>query len=484
MKKLKVLLVVVLSFAFLPFGFLGCKKSESDTLPTYDITLSYNEKDNSIDCKTKVDYTNNSDNEIKELKFNLFMNAYRENATLKPVRDTDVDKKNITYSSLKIKKVIVQKDEGEYSVCGKDENILSVPLKNSLFPDESAEVTIEYNLVLPKINHRLGVTEKTVNLGNFYPILCAYEKEGFYECEYSPNGDPFYSNCANYKVNFTLPKEYIVASSGELLKEETKGNLTTRSYSIDKARDFALVISNCFSIETKISGDTEIFYYYYNDEKPSETVTAMEKGIKYYNSTFGKYPYKTFSVVQTAFLQGGMEYPALVYVSDNLSEKAKIEVAVHELAHQWWYGVVGNNEIEYGFLDEGLTEYSTMLFYDNYKEYGFDRLHFVSATEKSYHTICDVHKQIKGAVDTSMLRKLNDYSTELEYVNIAYNKGFLLFEHLRQTTGNKKFFKGLKNYYEKYAFKEATPDSLSGVYEKLGIPNGFFNSFYNGTAII
>ena len=93
MKKLKVLLVVVLSFAFLPFGFLGCKKSESDTLPTYDITLSYNEKDNSIDCKTKVDYTNNSDNEIKELKFNLFMNAYRENATLKPVRDTDVDKK-------------------------------------------------------------------------------------------------------------------------------------------------------------------------------------------------------------------------------------------------------------------------------------------------------------------------------------------------------------------------------------------------------
>ena len=125
-----------------------------------------------------------------------------------------------------------------------------------------------------------------------------------------------------------------------------------------------------------------------------------------------------------------------------------------------------------------------MLFYDNYKEYGFDRLHFVSATEKSYHTICDVHKQIKGAVDTSMLRKLNDYSTELEYVNIAYNKGFLLFEHLRQTTGNKKFFKGLKNYYEKYAFKEATPDSLSGVYEKLGIPNGFFNSFYNGTAII
>jgi aminopeptidase N len=66
-----------------------------------------------------------------------------------------------------------------------------------------------------------------------------------------------------------------------------------------------------------------------------------------------------------------MEYPALVMISDNIGEHISYEeVIVHEVAHQWWYSLVGNDQINYGFLDEGLTEYSTILFFENNPEYG------------------------------------------------------------------------------------------------------------------
>ena len=189
--------------------------------------------------------------------------------------------------------------------------------------------------------------------------------------------------------------------------------------------------------------------------------------------------------METPFNEGGMEYPALVYISSSLEEKAYNEVIIHETAHQWWQSVVGNNEIKYGFLDEGLAEYSVIIFYENNSEYNIKREDLISSTEKTYRLFCSVFDRLYNKVDTTMFRELKDYKGEYEYVNIAYIKGCLMHEYLRKGIGDKKYFKGLQDYYSEYKFKNATPYDFVGVFEKQGLDvSGFFDSFFNGSVII
>jgi aminopeptidase N len=184
-------------------------------------------------------------------------------------------------------------------------------------------------------------------------------------------------------------------------------------------------------------------------------------------------------------VQGGMEFPALVMISDALEKEAYVEVVVHETAHQWWQTVVGNNEIEYGFLDEGLAEYSVVVFYENYPEYNLKRETLIEASEKTYKIFCSVYDKLFGEVDTRMIRNLGEFHGDYEYVNIAYVKPCIMYECLRKTVGDKGFFNGLKRYYKEFSFKNATPDDLIGAFERVGKDaNGFFQSFFEGKVII
>ena len=180
-----------------------------------------------------------------------------------------------------------------------------------------------------------------------------------------------------------------------------------------------------------------------------------------------------------------MEFPALVMISDELSGLNYGEVIVHETAHQYWQSAVGNNEIEHAFLDEGLAEYSVVLFYENYSEYGYTRQSLIKASEQTYKVFCSVSDKLYNKVNTVMLRGLKEFSSEYEYVNIAYIKPCIMYDNLRTTIGDTRFFSGLKRYYQNYKYKNAKPDDLVGAFEKTGADtNGFFQSFFEGKVII
>lgn len=485
MKKISIFLAVLTLLVSL--NFVGCSKSQNVT--TYNLNVTFNDTDYTLSGTLDLTYYNDTNTTVDTLKFNLFPNAYRKDAKFKPVSVAHTAKayySGISYGNMQINSVKKGNKELEFSVCGEDENIMSVPLKSEVYPDEKVTVTINFTVELPKVNHRLGVTKNTVNLGNFFPILCVYDKgEGFYECVYYSTGDPFYSQTANFEVTFSCPEKYVVASSGEVKQSKIDGGIKTTKYAINNARDFSIVLSENFEcISTKTDSIT-VNYYYYSDAEPEKSLQTAIDSLNTFNRIFGKYPYRTYSVVETGFLEGGMEFPALVYISDNLERRAYDEVIVHETAHQWWYAGVGNNEIKSGFLDEGLAEYSVVLFYENNPSYGITREELMNSCEMTYQTYCTVYDRLFGKVDTSMLRELKDYSSEYEYVNIAYIKGCLMFDYLRQTVGDKKFFGGLKQYYEEYLYKTATPTDLVGVFERYGADtNGFFDSFFNGKVII
>jgi len=483
MRKFGLALAFALLITAIPL-FSGCNEKQENT--TYTITCSY--ENGVLEGKEKVSFYNFTDNAFTELKFNLFGNAFRKNAKYQPISAQYLAKaypNGVSYGEMTVKEVCSKGKALEFSVVGEDQNILSVKLENQLFPEERVEIEIAFTLKLANVVARTGYNDSTVNLGNFYPILCGIEDGSFYECAYYSSGDPFYSDVSDYTVSFTTPSKYVVASSGKLVKSKENGENTTYNYKISNARSFALALSENFKILSGVACGVKINYYYYDDQTPEQSLKYAMQSMDFFTETFGGYPYPTYSVVQTEFIQGGMEYPALVMISDELEPNAYGEVIVHETAHQWWQTTVGNNEIKYGFLDEGLAEYSVVLFYEKHSEYGMTRKQMITQAERTYKVFCSVSDKLFGKVDTSMLRSLGEYKSEYEYVNIAYVKPCVMYEYLRTTVGDARFFKALKRYYKTYALSNATPDDLVGAFEKTGADtNGFFQSFFNGEVVI
>ena len=486
MKKIAVccLLIISIICSNLFFGCNGCSKTKGITSYEINCTLNGNE----LNGSQIINFYNHTENPITELKFNLFANAFRKDAIYKPISQeyySKAYKHGESFGEITILSCSQKQTALEFDITGKDSNILKVKLLKEVFPQESVSVTINYKIILANVVARTGINENTINLANFYPILCGLDENGFYECLYYANGDPYFSDCANYKVTITADKNYVVASSGKIESSTENQTTFTKTYKIDNARSFAFVLSKNFETAKLTACDTEITYYYYNDKTPQKSIECAKQSIELFTKKFGKYPYPTYSVVQTEFIQGGMEFPALVMISDSLEPTAYREVIVHETAHQWWQTVVGNNEIEYGFLDEGLAEYSVVLFYENYPQYSLTRQQIISSCEKTYRIFCSVQDKLLGKVNTAMLRNLGEFSSEYEYVNLAYVKPCIMYEYLRKTIGEERFFKGLSTYYKLYSFKNAIPDDLVGAFEKTGADtNGFFDSFFSGRAII
>lgn len=481
-KTLITLSIALIALAAVPF-FAAC---QSDKKTTYEIDCEFDGK--TVSGTENVVFYNDTDNAFSELKFNLFANAFRENAKFSPVSAQyhyQAYKWGENYGGTEITGVRIGGETVDFLIGGEDMNVLTVPLKNEVFPNEKTAVEIDFKTDLAKIVARTGINADTVNLANFYPVLCGNDNGAFYECVYYANGDPFFSDTADYTVKFTHDKNLIAAASGELVSETENDGKITSLYKIQSARSFALVLSEKFSVMKEKVGDTDVLYYYYNDMGAENSLTTAVKALGFFGDKWGEYPYKTYSVVQTPFVQGGMEFSALTYISADLEPAAYKEVIVHETAHQWWQTVVGNNEIKHPFIDEGLAEYSVVLFYEAHPEYGYTRESLIKSAEQTYKLFCSVYAKIVGNVDTTMTRSLAEFTSEYEYVNIAYVKACIMFDYLRQTTGDKTFFAGLKRFYEENEYKTATPESLVGAFERAGAnSNGFFESFFSGKVII
>lgn len=481
MKKIIALTVAAgLSACVLPFA--ACQK-KSDKISSYSISATYDGA-NMLNCQTEFTFYNDTENEIDELKFNLWGNAYREDATYKPVSEASASE--AYYAGASYGDMSVENVDGcqSWGVCGDDENILSVKLSSPVYPEEKTSVTITSVLNLAKVNHRTGITANTVNLGNFYPVLCAYNDGGFVEYPYISCGDPFVSACADYEVSLTCPTALTAAASGKLISESVAGANKTCNYELKCARDFAFILSEKFEKISKSCNGTEISYYYYEDSQPQAALSAASESFEYFSSTFGAYPYPTLSVVQTGFCTGGMEYPGLTMISDKLDETTDIYTIVHENAHQWWYATVGSDQINCSWQDEGLAEYSTLMFFEKNPGYGITRTGMLGSATKSYRAFYSVYNQLFGGADTTMNRPLDKFISDYEYANVAYNKGLLMFEAVRAAMGDEKFKDSLKEYFNDNKFKIATAESLIAPFAKRADVEGVFASFLEGKVII
>lgn len=465
----------VLFFIFLfifPFFLLGCSNKTQDHLSNYSIFVDFDETKMEANCFEEVEYFNNSENFLTSICFHLYPNAFREDAVKSVVTSLNKEKaypNGESFGKILIQDVKLGENRLQFEITGDDNNILEVFLQDKLYPDESVKVSIDFYLILPNLNHRFGYGENTINFGNFYPILCVYENErGFLKDLYSSNGDPFYSDVSNYNVNITYNKNYTLASTGQQINKSYKDSSITSQVTAKCVRDFCFVLSDKFLVLEDDFNDTKIRYYYYDDPDPEKALTIAKEAFAYFNQIFGEYPYKDLSVVRTNFLHGGMEYPNLVMISDSILDSVEYNYAiVHEIAHQWWYGIVGNDEYNEAWVDESLTEYSSLMFFEKNSGYNVDYNLAIENANSSYKFFVEVYSNIYDKLDTSMNRSLDEFKTEPEYVNCIYTKGVLMYDTIRSIVGEKKFLKTLEIYYNKYKYKNANGFELIDVFKRV-----------------
>ena len=455
----------------------------------YNISIDFDAENKSATVKQTIDYINETDAILKTLKLNLYPQFFEEGATHNVIASTKQANcyyNGMSYAEFDVDRIVVGDRDIPVKYSGEYEEILLVDIGASLMPNERVNLSFEYKFKLPNCNHRFGYGENTINLANFYPIMCVYEQGEFIENGYSPNGDPFYSDVANYCVSITLPNEYIVASTGTKQEEKLDKQEKIVTYKAEMVRDFAMVISNEFNIMSSNVNDTNIYYYYFNDLNAEESLNCSVDAIKTFSKLFGSYPYKTYSVVQTDFVHGGMEYPNLVMISSSINNADDYKnVIIHETAHQWWYGMVGNDEMKNPWLDEALTEFSTMLFYDYNENYKLNHKDMINSAKENYSLFISVYQDVLGKIDTSM-RGCKSYTTEPEYTYCIYVKGALMFDSLYNLVGSENFINSLKHYFNNNKYKNATPENLINSFEAVcGTDlDGFFSSWLDGKVVI
>lgn len=453
----------------------GCSATNLDkyakNLSTYRIEAGFDHCDMSVSAVESVEFFNATGGEVEELRFHLYPNAYREGVKNKPVSPAKSAKaypNGYDYGGIEIEYATQGEEDLPFEIGGEEQNILILPLAQPVKDGQKTTVKISFETTLANVRHRLGYAENTVNLNHWFPLLCKYdEEEGWLQDVYCSTGDPFVADVANFEVGLTVAQDYQVAVGADtvLCEQDEEKNSVRRLYQAKAVRDFSIVMSKKFNILTQRTGEVDIAYFFVDDQNPQEILDLAVRAVEYYGESFGKYPYGTLSVVQSDFCEGGMEYPRLAMVTVGMERKFYKQAVAHEIAHQWWCCVVGNDQIRNAWMDEGLAEYSTHLFFcDN--DFGIDAKSELRASKQALHDFLEITKNYFKEVDTSLTRTLREYRSETEYAYLNYVKSMVMFDDFKQLMGKKKFLKALRLYYADNAFSVATPQDLADSFSK------------------
>lgn len=435
------------------------KIQRPDDVNDYTLKLELDTKHKVIKGQQTVSFINSEKENLREAYFHIYANAF----------------KNLN-GSIEIAEVKVNGEKVQYKIEGEDLTLLNVPFYKVLEPGERNDIYIEYLINIPRkgdnsFGDRFAYGSNTFNLGNFFPIAAVYENSEWDKHPYDKKGDAFYSETSNFDVTITAPEDQVIASSGYVGKKEVLDGLQTISIKAYSARDFAFVSSDMFRVREAMINGTLIKSYASSDTKAKKVLEISADAIRLFNKKYGKYPYPTCSVVQTD-IGGGMEYPNLVMIeSDGYGNvtlgnlfssfyygrpKGALEfVVVHELAHQWWYSLVGNDEYREAWIDEPLTQYATLVYFrEKYGDKEFERIY-----NNNIKMGVKMYLATNGGQDKPLNRSLNEFD-EMGYYTLIYNKGAMMFKDLNDELGEENFDKLLKTLFEKYKFKVVKGEEL------------------------
>lgn len=446
-------------------------KLDIDNINEYDIDIVFNPEDKTYTGKQTVRFVNNEDVELDRVYFHLYPNAFRSKETT-PVLFDSSNPNGFKPGYIDITKLTLDDDKVNNANFVVDKTILKIPLKEALKPGENIDIYMEYTVVIPPAQDRFGYGDKTFNFGNWYPVVAVFDETGWNLDKYYSVGDPFYSDTSNYNVTIEAPKEYIIASSGNILSQKEKNDNITWEIEAKLMRDFAWVSSKDFIIHQKDVDGTLVKTYFLeeNEEVMNYANEAAYNSIKTFNSVFGKYPYGQYSVVATSF-PSGMEYPGIVFIGESIYNNNTSDldwlriVIVHETGHQWWYSVVGNDEIDEAWLDESLTTYSEVVYFDEVFSESAGNNYYNTRIKTSYERRAEEVRLLSG--NERILKPLKDFKNWIDYGALVYSKGAMFVHEIESKYGEEVLYNILKEYFNEYRFLNATTEDFIKICENV-----------------
>jgi len=436
-----------------------------DNLTQYDINVKFNEPNKTFTATESVKFTNTYGKNLKSLVFHLYADSYGSVETMPSMGIQKEKLEEEEIGDINITKVTIGNKEVKFT---QDKQILKIIPSADIKANEFVDIKINFTLKLPMSQNRLGYYNNVYSVTNWYPIISIYdiETDTWDENPFHPVGESNYSDIANYKVSINVPGNMELASTG-ITNSSKKEKDGTKTYDIiaEKVRDFVFIMSPEFKVITKeVDGITVNSFYIYdgneNTTKNAEELLNLTiDALSFFGKNFGKYPYKEFDTVET-YVQGfAMEYPQLIQMGKyNVNPAFTEESMIHEVAHQWWYVTVGNNEFKNPFLDESLTAFSTAYYFE--KTQGKYSQHGIAL---SLRDRMNYFKGISSPINSSV-----DEINPKEWGRTVYVMGALVLEDIRQNLGEEKLLEIIRTYYSENALKNATLDSLLDVIERIG----------------
>lgn len=475
-------------FGDLPFGAASAapNKNRAASVANYRLSARLDPQERRILGSGTLQFVNLSAAPLQELYFHLYLNAFEGSHTLylrgsRPGgrsggvtgRPGKIEIRRLSSSRYGEQNLWEQADPHSPGD-PQDRTDIRVPLPTALLPGETLELQLEFESFLPEIIERTGFARDFYLIAQWYPKLARLEPEGRWaHFAYHPFGE-YYADFGEYDIELTVPSSYVVGSSGvlEILREEA-GHHVYRAQA-HSVHDFAWTAWPHFSPETRSIAGVHVTLL---AGPPSATrhirrVTweTLETALPLFQKQYGPYPYPQLTVVHPPYFAqraGGMEYPTFITTGGKelttaLGFRHVHIVTAHELAHQWFQGLLASHEQEHPFLDEGLTSFAEWRALE--KQLGPGSL-FSSPLLQVSRIALGRTSAWTWRRDEIIAQPARDFSSFRSLSAHVYNRTALALETMHRVYGEEAGARALARYAAEHRFSHPTPDDFYAAWE-------------------
>jgi hypothetical protein len=487
---------LILSLLFFPsFSISFAFEEHAPQIASYNIEVKLDKENKKLLGKEIITFINTSKKSVDTLFLHLYPNAFQSDTTtfMKESLFPDRIKKKEEYRGyMEIKKINVSSGDDLTEEKIIDETIMKLPLPKLLPSKDTIRLEVEFAVKLPQILFRMGYSGKNFVMGQWFPKMAVLEEDSRWNAHQYHFDSEFFADFGTYDVSITLPLEYVVGATGYLQEEKINQDSTkTLVYHAEDVHDFVWVADPDYLVSKRMVDGIELEFFYKprHKKKVERIMDAAEFALKYYSSAFGNYHYKKFVIADAEMGIGGgaMEYPMFITISPSElpTDKIKLDelILFHEIAHQWWYGMIASNEFEEAWLDEGFSVYSER-----------------KALEEKFGKTANLVNLLGIKIGDKDLAKVGylldpqsdipvknswEFQDLLSYQANVYYKASLLLQTLENHLGKEKMQELLKKYFQTYKFKHPKTEDFIQLANEISEEdlNPFFSQFLFGTGV-
>ncbi len=445
-------MMLVLVLLVMSIGMFGCTREileEPITEPETVDEETYYDMDVYVDPERRemsVQGTITWYNYIGDLDF-LYLNVYANASELPGTSN------NIQIDSLEVEDYDVT-----YAIDEEVPTVLRIDSTTTIA--EGEVITIQYDMTFKFWNQdRLFGDSDYVNGMFFYPFVAKYTDDWNIE-PYTFSGESYFNDIGNYDVTINVPSDFLIACGGKRVDVELAEGRRIERFTLNDARDFSFATSKYYTMYMETFDGVDYYIYSVRELTQEEMIHSFQyltQSVLVFEEGLGEYPYDHFTL-EYGFIYG-MESAGIAYVSHNISE----ETVVHEVAHQWFFNMVGNDQYDESFLDEALVSFIVAYYYES-----ISGVNGFFGYLQSRNSLQDGFKPYyEAAVGVDLRANVDELGDD--YAIAIYYHGPTLFKiYLSQFMDNdyEAFFDIVQVYFDEYKGSTATIDDFLAILER------------------